>query len=495
MVQRWNIDGRTCAGWLSCLLLGAALTGCGSARSGAPSAPEVSGAPEGADSPGTADVPGTPGSTGTQQISDPQPVASQTCDGMLQFVPLVALPDAPGYYGPLPRSGPSWQALDPSSQRVLWSIEHINGLENRAFRWSKERGLSELARDARDSMWDPPEEVPYLKVTWGSADGRVGVGVSTGDTGFVWLETGEVRRLDLVPEAISRDGTVIIGWKGGKLARWTLASGVELPGLPPLGPVLLSASGDVIVGDDTDGNCHRWTEGTGDELLGLLPGATKCHAVLMNETGDVVVGAQQTVPSSRTRLFRWTRLTGLQDPALGDGVTSFPRAMSADGGLIAADVAGADGINPRFARWTASSGAVEIEQDTSLYPWFVSPPGDAVLGSISGTAIKQVGEASFTETFRWTEANGTQRLPISPQGLALGGKLVVGIGYDGPEILRFGDLGAGSRLIDRLPSSIVPEGWSEAALVGISEDGGLLIGSALDPDGERQLWLQHLACP
>jgi hypothetical protein len=109
--------------------------------------------------------------------------------------------------------------------------------------------------------------------------------------------------------------------------------------------------------------------------------------------------------------------------------------------------------------------------------------------------IREIGEAGYAEAFRWTEADGLQRLGVSSRGLAMGGKLLLGLGRTGPDILRFGDLGSGSRLIDRLPPGIVPEGWSDAVLSAISEDGGLLVGSALDANGQRQLWLQQLSCP
>jgi uncharacterized membrane protein len=492
MVQRWNIDRRTCAGGLWCLLLGAALTGCGSAGSGTPGTPEVSSTPDVSAAP---DVSGTPGKPDTQEISAPEPVASQTCEGALEFVPLGALPDTQDSFGPLPRTGPDRLALDPSSQRVLWTIENSPGLENSAFRWSKEHGLSELARDARDSNWDPPEEVPYLRVTLLSADGRVGAGASNGDTGFVWSDTGEVSRLGLVPQAINRDGTVIIGWKGTQRARWTLAGGLELLGVPAASP-LLSAAGDVIVSNEEAGNCLRWTEASGDEPLGLLPGATQCHVLMMNETGDVVVGVQQVTRSGRARVFRWTRELGLQEPDLGKNTSAWPQAMSGDGGVIVAEVGDAAGINPRSTRWMVSSGAVQVEEDTNLHAGYVSPSGDAVMGGISDSVVKSIGEVDALEAFRWTEADGLKRLGIHRGGVAVGGKLLVGYDFDHhPQILRFGDLGSGSRLVDRLPPGIVPEGWSDVELDSFSEDGGLLIGSALNPDGERQLWLQHLRCP
>jgi hypothetical protein len=37
-----------------------------------------------------------------------------------------------------------------------------------------------------------------------------------------------VSRIDLTPNAISRDGTVIAGTKGTRVARWTLAGGVDV---------------------------------------------------------------------------------------------------------------------------------------------------------------------------------------------------------------------------------------------------------------------------
>jgi len=494
MAQHWGFDGRRCTDGLGCLLLGAALTGCGSSGSGAPSTPA---APATQDAPARQDIPGAQDVSGTPRTPDPEPVATSQCEHELQFVSLGSLPDVESNFGVLPRSGPNWQALDRSSRRLLWSIDQGGGREKSSFRWTKEHGVSELARDALDAMWDPPEQVPYLQVTLSSSDGRVGVGVVGSDAGFRWSDAGEVSRLDLAPQAISRDGTVIGGTKGVQMARWTLAGGVEALGVPAGRPVLMSDAGDVLVSNEDKGSCHRWSVSGGDQQLGLLPGATQCGALLMNATGDVVVGVQQAPPSDRTRVFRWTLLRGMEELEFGNGavVSAWPYAMSADGSVIAAQVSALDGIQLPFERWTASNGAREIEPETLLFPSFVSPFGDVVMGSIANSVIKEVGEFGYMESFRWTEAGGVERLGVHHQGLALGGKLLVGLGLDGPEILRFGDLGSGSRLIDLLPPDIVPEGWSEPQLGGISEDGGLLVGSALDPSGQRQLWLQHLSCP
>lgn len=285
------------------------------------------------------------------------------------------------------------------------------------------------------------------------------------------------------------------------MARWTLAGGLETLGIlqSTEGHVLLAAAGDVIVGSELDGPCHRWTEAAGDQELGLLPGMSTCFPLLMNDAGDVVLGGMQATPDGPMHLFRWTLARGLQDlqPADAAGVLAWPNAMSADGSVVAVQLCAMDGSLLGAARWTEATGVQELAPGKNLITTYVSPTGDVLIGTDLDDTIRvdESGTRGWMGSFRWTEADGVQSLGNAGEGLALEGKLMVGMGAAGPEIRKLGELGSGARLVDLLPPGIVPEGWSDAQLDGISEDGGMLLGDALNPDGERQIWLQHLSCP
>lgn len=350
---RPGFDG--CGGLVWRALLGTALVGCGSARSSTLS---------------------------TRDISDAVPTAAEECESTLEFVALGSLPEAVDSV---------WLALDPNSQRASWS--YIGGQAARSFRWSNGHGISELPVAALDAMWKAVT-VPSLRVSQSSADGRVGVGVnitSQGAAGFRWSEDGEAAQLEFVPGAVNRDGTVIVGVQRERdLARWTPTRGIEALGISqsPGQSILLSAAGDVIVSGDLDGHCHRWTESTGNQDLGLLPGMATCLPVLINEGGDVVVGTAQATPDSPMQLFRWTLAQGLQDLHVGDGpaVSAWPNSMNTDGSVIAATLSATDRSFNHLARWTEASGAQEIEPAVNSSAYYVAPRGDVIVGALDHAA-------------------------------------------------------------------------------------------------------------
>lgn len=231
----------------------------------------------------------------------------------------------------------------------------------------------------------------------------------------------------------------------------------------------------------------------------MLPGMSTCFPLLMNEAGDVVLGGMQATPDGPMRVFRWTLARGLQDLQLGDGagVSAWPSVMSADGSVVAVQLSATDGSFIGAARWTEDTGVQELAPGKNLITTYVSPTGDVLIGTDLDDTVRvdASGTRGWNGSFRWTDAGGVQSLGIASEGLALDGKLMVGMGAAGPEIRKLGELGSRGRLVELLPPGIVPEGWSDAQLDGISEDGGMLFGDALNPEGERQIWLQHLSCP
>jgi hypothetical protein len=459
MAQRWGLEG--CDEWLWCALLGVALAGCGgSARSGTLS---------------------------TRGVSDSAP-GGEACESELEFVPLDSVPE---------RHDGLWTALAPSSRQLFWGFRGSSGSGAVGLHWSAERGLTSLVDSAevQPGTMDTPSDFELGLI---SGDGNVAVGWSEDAAtrgGLRWSAGTEVRPLDFEPGAVNRDGSVIAGVRDAQLVRWSQAGDLEELGpLPSPRWLQVSAAGDVITGGDGERLCFRWSEAGGFQELGALPGADSCASVMVaSDAADVLAGAVYKPGRAELRVFRWTAAGGMEDLQIGDspGTSAMPLAISADGSVVLASELALDGSFSHLVRWTANTGAVDIGAGANLIFNSMSAEGDSVVGTLMDeTRGRWSG-------FRWTEATGLQELGIAVlrTGVGLGGKLVVGQGPDGPQLLRFGDLGAGARLVDRVPPGIVPEGWSDPELHGVSEDGGMLFGDALNPDGERQTWLQHLSCP
>ena len=422
------------------------------------------------------------GSVSTRAVSDPAPAGSSACESSAEFVPLALIPE--GYTDA--------SVLAVSSQQLFWVSSDTRDSVAHYFHWSAEQGVSAL---------DPGSLAPgQVQLSWSSGDASVAV-VRSYDPetravigSFLWLPGKELRPLDLLALAVNRDGTVIAGLVGDQPARWTEAGGVQV-----LGPAghrldLLSASGDVLAGDDGQGHCLRWTEATGFEDLGALgPDPAACSVLLMNDSGDVLFGRATAPDTEELQAFRWSPETGMVNLELSrPSSAAQPELMSSDGSALLSSVWSRPGKR-HLSLWTEAGGRdlqPPTESPVLYFSYHVSSRGAAAIGGrFDGHSAQPMG-------FRWTEGSGVQDLDleISQPGVALDGGLIVGNGPAGPQILRFGDLGAGAALIEQLPPRIVPDAWSEPALRGVSADGKLLFGEARDAAGTRSAWLQHLSC-
>jgi probable HAF family extracellular repeat protein len=166
-----------------------------------------------------------------------------------------------------------------------------------------------------------------------SADGSVVVGFASGlfnFEAFRWTAATGMVRLGTIPdaaqslaEAVSADGTVVVGRTNTEGFRWSAADGMV--GLGDLGGTLpfavseaygISADGNVIVGGARDGadqdQAFRWTSAGGMEGIGLLPGETLNAAGDASADGSVIVGIARGFFTDRDTAFVWTRDAGLR---------------------------------------------------------------------------------------------------------------------------------------------------------------------------------------
>ena len=122
------------------------------------------------------------------------------------------------------------------------------------------------------------------------------------------------------------------------------------------------------------------------------------------------------------------------------------------------------------------------------YATYLSPNGEVVLGNYSF-------EGDVPHGFHWTEATGLQDAPRGFNGTGIGadGDVLVGTNAEGSFVQTFRKwAGTEPELVRLARPGLVPEGWSEARLHGVSNDVGLLFGDALNPAGKREPWLLRL---
>jgi probable HAF family extracellular repeat protein len=259
-----------------------------------------------------------------------------------------------------------------------------------------------------------------------SANGQVVVGhsfTSSGREAFRWTEeTGMVSlgAPNTSAEAANFDGTVIVGFhkNGAEAMRWTAETGIV--GLGHLTPESISsqaqavsADGSVIVGYNAYAIGHlepfRWTEETGMVGMGYLPGGGgEGSANGISLDGTVIAGG--TFVGGGQLAFRWTAETGMVSlgELPGGRIDSVAYGMSANGLFIVGGSQSGTGplISEPF-RWSAESGMVGLgglRDDTSgSAAHAVSADGSVIVGAAASTSSGQ-------EAFIWNEISGVRSL-------------------------------------------------------------------------------------
>jgi len=280
---------------------------------------------------------------------------------------------------------------------------------------------------------------------WTSAGGMQGLGTSLGVRGTAGA-------------AVSGDGSTIAGfifdaYPDRSVFTWTPATGMQrLTGCSCVefdSVEAVNYDGSVIVGRMrfSDGyRAYRWTSGAGAIDLGVLSGGNESFAHDVSNDGSVVVGESQT--DYFFRAFRWTAREGMKllDPPPANGNSS-AWATSADGSVIVGERA------LQAVRWKVDGALVDTLMLGDLaggqvysYATDVSADGAVIVGSSSS--------ARGFEGFRWTEASGLQSLQ----------DLLVGLGVD-------------------------MHGYRIQYARGISADGSVIVGTAINPAGNTEAYL------
>jgi len=334
-----------------------------------------------------------------------------------------------------------------------------------------------------------------------------------------------IRVGDLLPNAVSADGTVVVGASVSAASsplveafRWTQATGIVglgfLPGSTSSRGTGLSADGSIAVGGVSGGigEAFRWTQASGMVGLGFLPGGNQSTANGVSADGAVAVG-WSNFPGGAQQAFRWTWATGMVGLGfLPDSNRSEANAVSADGVVVVGSsiipIAPFTGVDEAF-RWTQATGMVGLgflPGGTTSLSRGVSADGSVIVGA--GNYSPQSGY----QAFRWTQVSGMVGLGFLPgddqsfaNGVSADGAVVVGASSvvshpGGPPAEAFftqAFIWTSTNGMQSVRDVLVSlgndlTGWRLTAALAISADGTTIVGTGINPSGQGEAWLATL---
>jgi probable HAF family extracellular repeat protein len=262
----------------------------------------------------------------------------------------------------------------------------------------------------------------------------------------------------------------------------------------------VSADGTVVVGNtqqsDGGGQAFRWTEATGMEALGMLPGFDMAEANAISADGSVIVGACSISNSDHTvaTAFRWTAATGMV-PLLDTPESqefSIAKGVSADGSVVVGQTRTANGEEA----FVWASGQVRTLGD--FIPEF-GPPYYSQAFDVSADGRTVVGEARYDfdfdqnpicEAFRWQDGAIVplgylhEESPTScANAISADGRVITG--NTGGKAGAMGREGvfwtAGTGVV-----SLIPGTWGIG--LACSGDGSVIVGDTVADIGGAIIW-------
>lgn len=296
---------------------------------------------------------------------------------------------------------------------------------------------------------------------------------------------------------VSADGSVVVGVSntasGLEAFRWTPETGMVGLGFGAANGV--SVDGSVVVGFCHNRPCADavFTAGKGRiTALERLPGFRDSEAYAVSADGRVIVGASTTATGERA--FCWTPSEGTipLDP-LPSAHANVAYGVSSDGSVIVGSSASASHLEA--CRWTRDGRVVGL----GTLPGEVTSEAYAV--SADGSVV--VGWSGDREAFRWTEQDGMiglgallgGRCDSVAMGASADGSVVVGQSKSGSGMRAFiWDAAHGMRSVQEvLAENSVPGeqlvGWKLTSANAVSADGRLIVGTGINPHGDREAWV------
>ena len=343
----------------------------------------------------------------------------------------------------------------------LCKAANFNGLgglpsDGTPYRVSRSIGISADGSTIVGSSYWVSWHQAYEEACYWSATGIHGLGHS--QIGGFWEGQGVVR-------GVSSDGRVIVGTRGTEFGsqafRWENGVMTELEDIPSghytnMNTIAnsISANGSVIVGSSTSFEVVKWE----DSMITSL-GSGRAYSV--SGDGSVIVGQ-----SSSSSAFRWTSSTGMSglNGLPNGGTFSSATAVSSNGQVIVGWSNTSDDIyGPREAfRWENGTaiGLGDLPGG-DFYSWAndVSADGSVIVGySVTSGDIYHNGTK---QAFIWDNQHGMRNF----------------------QNVLVNDYGLNST------------GWSLLEVTGISDNGMVIVGNGINPNGYEEAWIATVPEP
>ncbi len=296
---------------------------------------------------------------------------------------------------------------------------------------------------------------------------------------------------------ISADGSIIVGRSGSnngnEALRWTQNGAMMSIGVTLYSAYGVSTNGNFIVGRTDNSKAFRWTQGGAIEILPELANSSGSTAYAVSDDGKFVVGS--TNKNGINKAFLWEESTNTTSnflDVLNNNPNEHTRAydISSDGSVIV----GSKGA--KAFRWKKNQLGLppipklfELPDSISSIAYSVSYDGSVVVG-------KSRLNTGTDEAFRWENDNIINLGHITDfrHSVAKGvsGNGNVAIGY----VSTTGTPEKAFRWTSSTGMQTIPEwlgvnttGWALKEATATNEDGSIVVGNGVNPDGQSEAWL------
>jgi uncharacterized membrane protein len=286
-------------------------------------------------------------------------------------------------------------------------------------------------------------------------------------------------------QAVSADGTVVVGAAGGSAIRWTASDGMVAIAAAPSIARAIDGMGKTIVGG-LAGQATVWRDGGGAEPLPpFMPGLLSSEAVGLSPDATTIVGWGLQLGSVPAGLV-W-RGDKKPTPSLNF------QASSEDGSVL---VGYGTYSKPYSSHYAARNGDTLAFVPACITPVFCNAEALDVSGDgLQVVGFSQASSATSPVPVHWDISAGTA-VALSPD---TGGK-ALGISRDGKRIVGYEVMDSsvattwtnqGSRTVQELlaGAGVLAPGWQLTVARATSQDGQVIVGDGVNPQGQSEGWI------
>lgn len=325
------------------------------------------------------------------------------------------------------------------------------------------------------------------------------------------LAGGETRSSAL---DVSADGTVVVGSAAGELGpravRWTPEGGLTALDGSSGEARAVSSAGDIIVGVARDasgnGGGARWVNGLGPQILTLNP-FFRAFAVANGISGDgrVVVGeslSQESTFGAGAAGVTWTNGQSIGEFETFSAITDANESASVLVGYVLPtrhggwEAALKNGVMLPFPRHNStclevSCGFCDTPGGCSSRALAVSRDGAVIVGWARFGAAAPLALAWAPGADGSVMATVLSSQP-SAEALGVSGDGMIVVGYGGGQAVRWSGASS-SGIADLLQQGGVSlGGWKLTAAHAASNDGQVIVGEGINPQGNPEGWVAVL---